>query len=80
VISDLPNLCGIFICVNSQEEAVVSYSNNISRRYKELLKEPRTRDMAYFFYATLNDNDSPVIFRQLFKNKVIFEKLRLKQI
>lgn len=73
-IEDLPSKGGVCVCINQSGEAVVSYSNNINRRYKELLEESRTIEMTHFCYSLINEHNARVMFRHELKNLFVFNK------
>ncbi|GFZ77655.1 hypothetical protein GCM10008018_24060 [Paenibacillus marchantiophytorum] len=68
----LPSEEGILVFYNQiTVNSIVAYSNNIQRRYNELLKEPRIIETSHFYYVLVEGDAKRKYFRQQFKNKFI---------
>ncbi|WP_433942817.1 hypothetical protein [Paenibacillus sp. SN-8-1] len=70
---ELPNSGGVCVCYKQATgEAIVAYTNNLFRRYKELLQETRTMNTTHFCYALINDHTARIMFRHNLKSMFVF--------
>lgn len=65
------------VCVSFVEKTgkyIASYSEDISRRYWELLDEPNTSEMKRFCYALVDGHEERKRYRKELKNMFLFEE------
>ncbi|WP_025686319.1 hypothetical protein [Paenibacillus maysiensis] len=70
----LPDKEGVIVAYNPVlKKYIPSYTNNIPRRYDELLKEKNTKDMSRFCFAIVDDYTSRKHYRELLKTMFLLD-------